>query len=60
MTWSLVKKAGFLSLRAYLQAGFLLIAAFYDKSITWEAYTFLWGEQSEHTKKYNKSENFIT
>ena len=33
-TWSLFKKAGVSSLEVYLQAGFLLIALFYDKSST--------------------------
>ena len=66
-TWSLVTKAGFLSLGAYFQAGFLLLSAFYDRTLTvferaenaWVAFTFftLWGE---HSKKYNASENFIT
>ena len=66
-TWSLVTKAGFLSLGAYFQAGFLLLSAFYDRTLTvferaenaWMAFTFftLWGE---HSKKYNASENFIT
>ena len=33
-TWSLFKKAGVSSLEVYLQAGFLSIALFYDKSLT--------------------------
>ena len=66
-TWDVLKQAGFLSLSAYLKAGFLLLAAFYDKSLTvseraenaWTVFTFftLWGE---HSKKFNTSENFIT
>ena len=66
-TWDVLKQAGFLSLLAYLKAGFLLLAAFYDKSLTvseraenaWTVFTFftLWGE---HSKKFNTSENFIT
>ena len=66
-SWSLVTKAGFLCLGAYFQAGFLLLSAFYDRTLTvferaenaWVAFPFftLWGE---HSKKYNASENFIT
>ena len=51
--WELVTEAGFLSLGAYLKAAFLLLSAFYDKTLTvyeraenaWIAYTFftLWG-----------------
>ena len=64
-TWDVPKQAGFLSLSAYLKAGFLLLAAFYDKSLTvleraenaWTVFLFftLWGE---HWKKFNTSENF--
>lgn len=66
-TWDVLKQAGFLSLSAYLKAGFLLLVTFYDKSLTvseraenaWTVFMFftLWGE---HSKKFNTSENFIT
>ena len=50
-TWSLVTKAGFLSLGAYFQAGFLLLSVFYDRTLTvferaenaWVAFTFSGG-----------------
>ena len=62
-TWELVTTAGYRGLGGYLKAAFLLLAAFYDRSLTvyeravnaWTTCTFftLW---AEHSKKFDKVE----
>ena len=62
-----ITEAGFLGAGDYFKAAYLLLAAFYDKSLgpyeraenAWTSFTFftLW---AEHSKKYNLSDNMLT